>query len=363
MRVLEIGRPGFEATRDVTQASRGLSEFEVRLKVERYGLSSNNVTYAAVGEMLRYWDFFPASDPAESNGVIWGRVPVWGFASVIESQHPGVKEGERLFGYLPMSDELNIAAGKVHERTITDVSAHRAHLPGAYNSFTRCAADPMYREEHADLQMLLYPLFFTSFTIDDFLEDNKDYGATTFVLSSASSKTSIGTAQLLRRRGKSVVALTSTKNRAFVESVGIYDKVVTYDEVATLEHVPSVYIDVAGSRSLARSIHEALGESLTYSMVVGDTHWDEVPAPDEGPLVGPRPQFHFAPNQIEKRSKEWGAEELSRRVASAWADFVAWVPSWLTLREIDDQEHLATEWLRMVRGDVDPAEGVVVVVK
>ncbi len=54
------------------------------------------------------------------------------------------------------------------------------------------------------------------------------------VLTSASSKTAISQAFQLKSRGKArVVGLTSARNKAFVEGLGYYDQVVTYDDVAT----------------------------------------------------------------------------------------------------------------------------------
>jgi Protein of unknown function (DUF2855) len=45
------------------------------LRVDAFGLTTNNITYAMFGEAMFYWSFFPAVDG-------WGRVPVWGFAEV-----------------------------------------------------------------------------------------------------------------------------------------------------------------------------------------------------------------------------------------------------------------------------------------
>ena len=41
---------------------------EVLFEVERFGFSANNVTYALLGDALRYWDLFPA-EPG------WGQIP------------------------------------------------------------------------------------------------------------------------------------------------------------------------------------------------------------------------------------------------------------------------------------------------
>ena len=56
------------------------------LRVDTFGLTANNVTYAVFGEAMSYWDFFPAEDG-------WGRVPMWGFAEVERSEAEGVEAG------------------------------------------------------------------------------------------------------------------------------------------------------------------------------------------------------------------------------------------------------------------------------
>ena len=193
-----VDRDDYRNTRVVDASLAALDDGEVRLRVDAFGFTANNITYAAAGDMIGYSTFFPAPDLGDD--VNWGRVPVWGFADVVESLCDGVVAGERLFGYLPMSTELVIRPEHVSAASLRDGAAHRAALPAVYNHYERCAASPGY---HADLeaeQMLYRPLFFTAFLIDDFLADNDFFGATTIVLASASSKTAFGTAHLLSKR-------------------------------------------------------------------------------------------------------------------------------------------------------------------
>lgn len=354
---IEIGRPDIAQARLVPSVSAELADGQARLRVERFGLSANNVTYAVVGEMMSYWDFFPAQAAADGDSTGWGRVPVWGFATVTESRSADLAVGERLFGYLPMSPELVITVGRANENTVSDVSAHRSHLHSAYNSLRRCASDPIWSEASEDLQMLLYPLFFTSFVIDDFLLDNADFGAEQVIVSSASSKTSLGAAFLAKSRGVRVVGLTSAANLAFTAGLGLYDEVLSYEQAAELDEVPSVYIDVAGNRSVTFAVHERLGSRLAHSMIVGDTHWDDDAASAPAELPGPAPAFLFAPAQIAKRTEDWGAEELNARVADAWFRFTTWVPSWLVLEHRSGVEAVRDLYLDLLSNKIDPKVG------
>src|ERR1700754_4594915 len=68
------------------------------LRVDRVGLTANNVTYAVLGEAFRYWEFFPPADRGLDPS--WGLVPLWGFAEVAASAVAGVEPGQRVYGYL-----------------------------------------------------------------------------------------------------------------------------------------------------------------------------------------------------------------------------------------------------------------------
>ena len=162
---------------------------------------------------------------------------------MIASKHPGVAEGETLFGYFPMATHLVIEAADVSKRGLRDAAAHRQGVAPVYNAYTRVSGDPAFAGKQGDYQALLRPLFMLSFLVDDFLAENEFYGAKRVMLSSASSKTAYGLAHLLHARGNGikVIGLTSAGNTAFVKSLGCYDEVVTYDSVTSLP------ADIAGS--------------------------------------------------------------------------------------------------------------------
>jgi hypothetical protein len=166
----EVQRDDLATTRIVTSEVGDLADGEVLLHVDRFGFTSNNVTYAAFGDMLGYWKFFPTDDP-------WGRVPVWGFADVEQSAHPDVAEGSRVYGYLPMSSHLVVRPERVDHRSFADATPYRQVLPPTYNQYTFTTGDPSYDADRERERMLLWPLFFTGFLIDDFLGDNDLWGA------------------------------------------------------------------------------------------------------------------------------------------------------------------------------------------
>jgi Protein of unknown function (DUF2855) len=71
-----------------------LGDWEVQMRVERFALSSNNITYAALGDQLGYWRLFPAPDG-------WGRIPAWGYARVVASRSPVPAEGGACSAWSP----------------------------------------------------------------------------------------------------------------------------------------------------------------------------------------------------------------------------------------------------------------------
>jgi hypothetical protein len=318
------------------------------LRVERFGLSANNITYAMFGEAMSYWSFFPAQQG-------WGRMPVWGFAEVAHSEVEQLPTGARVYGYLPPSSELLVAPTRAGEDGFIDASPHRAALPAAYNSYARVEADPVYEPDTEELQMLLRPLFFTSWLIDDFLDEASLFGAGTAILSSASSKTASGLAFLLsRREGVEVVGLTSERSAEFTASLGVYDRVVTYGEIGSVADTPAVYVDMAGDARVRSEVHTHFGDALMHSAVVGATHHDRMGAvPDS--LPGPPPTFFFAPDRVAKRSTKWGRDGLEARIAEAWRAYVQWCAGWLQVVEGQGADPLQQAYLDLLDGRIDPA--------
>ncbi|MGZ8799890.1 MAG: DUF2855 family protein [Aeromicrobium sp.] len=354
-----VRRDDLRQTRWEDRPTDALEDGNVRLRIDAFALTSNNTTYAAFGEAMNYWSFYPTGDPTT------GCIPVWGFATVVESRCAGVDVGERIYGFWPISDEAVLQPARVNAGGFVDGAEHRRELHPVYNQYLRCSADPGYVAEREAEQALLRPLFATSFLIDDFLADNQFFGARTVVLSSASSKTAYDTAFCLAlRRGAAdavkVVGLTSPGNLAFTRSLGCYDEVLCYDDVPTaLADEPAVYVDFNGSVQLRAAVHERLADTLAYSCSVGGTHWDALGGANG--LPGPRPVLFFAPDQIRKRTGDWGPAGLQERLAAAWAAFMQPVTRadnpWLQVVRGRGPEAVEACYAALLDGTVRPQEG------
>lgn len=320
-----------------------LSEGQVRVAIESFSITANNITYGAIGDQFGYWKFFPAPEG-------FGRIPVWGFATVVESKVADAPVGLRLFGYLPMSTHLVMELIKTRHGYV-DTAAHRAELPPTYNAYNEAPVDKL-----DDYRSLLRPLLMTSFLLDDFLSE--DEALTTLVLSSASSKTAMGLAWFAKRRGRKVIGLSSPANLAQLEGLGLYDQLLPYDQVGDLASSgPTAFIDFAGNRAVVAAAHAALGDHLTRSLIVGGTHWEARGQGDK--RVGPEPVLFFAPDQIRKRASEWGPTEVDRRFTEGLVEFVAQSP-WLNIIHHHGSDGLLTAYAEVVDGRTLPQDGHII---
>ncbi len=349
-----VGRQDFSQHTWAQATLDGPAPGQVLIKVDRFAFTANNITYALLGDMLNYWAFFPADEG-------WGRIPVWGFGEVLRSQHEAIAEGERIYGYFPMSTHVMVQADHVKGASFVDVSDHRQALNGVYNQYVRCQLDPSYDPRFEDLQALFRPLFTTAFLIDDFLSDNSFFGAETVVLSSASSKTASGFAYALNRnRGNrppyNIVGLTSPGNVDFVEQLGTYDTVLTYDAASSLANeTPTVYVDFAGNSQLRSKLHHHFGDQLKYSCQVGLSHWNQATPPEK--LPGPEPQTFFAPTQLQKRIKEWGGNVFQQKLGTAWMEFRATAEQSIEVVTGRGRQAIEKVYLETLQGRVAPSQG------
>ena len=335
-----------------------LAAGEAVLKLDRFSITANNITYAVFGDAMQYWSFFPTGDPA------LGHMPVWGFANVIASTVPGVEVGERFYGYFPIASHLVMRPERATGRGFFDGAEHRKALVSAYNQYTRCSEDAGYAPATENLQALYRPLFITAFMLADHVVDNEGFGARRLLVSSASSKTAYGTAACLDGAGFERIGLTSGRNTDFVEGLGCYDRVVDYAAIEALPaDQPVTYLDFSGDPELRARIHHHFADALVHDCVIGSAGATKLNAPVA--LPGPRPQFFFAPNQIAKRNTDWGPAEFNRRYGEAERAFFARAADpanpWMRVVEHAGFDAAAGVIADLHAGRADPLEGHIVV--
>lgn len=348
--IFEVRKDDWSTTRFAESRAGALGDGQARFAIDRFALTSNNITYAVAGDMLDYWGFFPAEDG-------WGRIPAMGFADVLESNHPEVHAGERFFGFFPMAAQLVVSVGDASPGGFSDVSGHRANHAPVYRQYQRTTADPLYDAASEDRLLVLRGLFMTSFLVDSFLADNDCFGARTCVIGSASSKTAISLAWLLSHAERSarVVGVTSPRNRAFVEGLGYYDAVVEYADAKTLPAEPTAFVDCSGDGAFIDALHGHLGDDLKHHCVVGATHWNA--GPQSADLPGPEPAFFFAPGEVRNRIAAWGPEGFQERLGESWRAFCAESERWLRIERGAGREALERVYRALLAGDASPDTG------
>ena len=336
-----------------------LQEGQVRLTIEHFAFTANNTTYAAFGNAMKYWDFFPQAD------ISWGCIPVWGYAVVSESNCAGLSIGDRFYGYYPFANNIVMQPVRVSEAGFFDGAANRAHLHVLYNQYTNVVRDPSHNPKFDSLNSLLRPLFITSFLLDDFFADQNFLSAQTMVLSSASSKTSFGTAYALAQRTgvkPKVIGLTSVSNLAFTERLGLYDEVLTYDQVAQLDALaPTIYLDFSGSCTVRSAVHHQC-KGLVHSCAIGATHWKDLQFGVA--LPGPEPILFFAPAQLKKRITDWGGPQLQNKIGLAMQGFMMAaanpINAWMVVQKNEGKTSAQRVYDDVMTGRARPEIGLMV---
>lgn len=347
-----VRRDNFASSEIRVPVSDELRPGEVRLAIEKFGLTANNVSYARFGDGgVPFWNAFP--DTPES-----GRVPLWSFVRVVESRNAGIPVGGRYFGFVPMASHHTVQA-KVTPRGFVETAPQRAFLHPWYLTFQR-VGEP---DDLDDVRALMRPVFPASFNLADLVERQAAAGAKSVLVTSASCKTAIGLADELRARraGIPVVGVTSEGSRAFVESLGIYDEVVTYDAIESAGvTAPAVLVDFTGSAKWLGVVYQHFAPSLSHGVLIGMTH----PNPDDKAPPGlpdPQPEFFFTPVIEDHAVAAEGADAYYARYHEAEDRFLRQMASWVTIRGGQGPADLTDAFRCLLAGDQAPEVGRVLV--
>lgn len=352
---LWVDRTDLRKTKIVKESTSPLNEGEILVAIDEFGLTANNVSYAVSGATIGYWKFYPAPDN-------WGKVTVWGCANIIESRCDEIKVGERLWGFFPMASHATLQPGKIRDDQFGDVAPHREGLPGPdlYSTYRRTQTEPEIVQQYENERCCLFPLFATSFVIYDYLLYNKFFGAKQVVVGSASSKTGFGLAIMLHDDAavsQKIVGVTSTPNKAFVDSLKCCDQVVVYGDEAQIDNtIPTAYVDMSGDIKLTSTLHNHLQNNMVESAMVGASHWEE--GGKSVPLPGAKPKFFFAPTQIAKREKEWGPGETIKKAMEASFAVSSKVRDIMSVEWSEGAEAVNESWQNLLDNKIAGSTGI-----
>lgn len=332
-------------------ASPAAGDGEIQLRVDKFGLTSNNVTYAALGHPFHYFKFFPAQGP-------WSALPVWGVATITTSRVAALAEGTRVYGYFPAAREATL---RVADSSQTGFRVDRPELPpqhALYGQYALLDRDPLAIPGQEDLMMVMRPLFMTGLLLADYLTVSQRMGGKGVLISSAASKTSYGLASALKASGQDkVIGLCSTRSAPAAKALGLYDAVVSYDEIDGLDPALTlVYVDVAGSGPVREALLRRLGDSLRGIVAVGLTHWNEGAFGAKQTDV-PVETF-FAPGWSARRQKELGAAFFAQ-LRTGWLAQMKRAQQHFKLVHAQGAEALSAAFDKLVRGEAGADEAFV----
>jgi hypothetical protein len=263
-----------------------------------------------------------------------------------------------MYGYFPLARYVRLRPAAT---TPHGFAVDRGALPAVYNQYPLTRRDPFYLTGREEVMLVFRPLVLTGILLDDFIAEGHDwFGADAVVIASASSKTSIGLAYMLAKRpGRAPIALTSARNAPFVEKLGLYSRVVTYDEISDLSaNTPAVFVDVAGDARVRTAVARQLGANLKAAITVGRSHWDQTGGVGTVQTAENSVPF-FAPGWVERRREDWGPAALSQRITGAWHEFMREVDRWVHVVTGTGRDTVAATYDRMVGGLCAPDQAQV----
>lgn len=352
-RVLEVPRDEpLRRTRVTTEALLPPRDGQVHLVVERFGLSSNNVTYALLGDVLGHWLPFPAADG-------WGRVPAWGVATVVAGDPAVAPVGARFTGYLPMATHVSVhAVATSHGLRV--VSPERAEMALMYRELRRIDGDPTWDEDLIDAEVLMLPVSPAAGLLE---YDLRRAGTRHVVITSASSKTSLGVGRLLVEHGVRVTGLCGRERVPAVTSVGAFDQVLPYDDLTGLGVIEqTTYVDVAGDPAVTQDVLNRLGSAARGSVAVGGTRLASLGGTSTFEVEQPGPravQFDAGQREVDLMD-ELGHDAVAHIRQHARQVLVPWAAGALNVQRLEGLHAAGQAWVRMGAGSLEPLEAIIV---
>jgi len=337
-----IARKSPENVQCVTSEPYLIPENSVLVNVDKFSFTTTNVHYANNGD-ISHFNHFPTAD-AES-----AIVPVRGVGTVVVTRCDGVEEGVRIYGMFPMASYVTMTPEDLTATGFKDGTKCRLELPDEYRRYEFLPATPDPRE---DLTISLTHHWRTCCAIDDFMQKNKDFLAKAFIISSASSKLAIGLAHMLSKRGFQVYGITSQTK--FAGNLGVYNKLVTYQNIRQLPRIRTVFLDLAGEDQCTHDVHALLiqTQGMAYSMKIGKTHWSVDPA--KVSIQGTPPVDFDTVDYYEKLGDD--AAALESKVKETLPGFLEFCEGCTTVKQRRGAKAAGTGYTNIREGKVEPSD-------
>ncbi|KAK3058288.1 hypothetical protein LTR09_001366 [Extremus antarcticus] len=301
--VIKKANIGEHKTVPITTTLPALHDGHVRFRSVVVSLTSNNLTYAQMGSMLKWWDMYPVQSelPSPFNDQdTYGIVPVWGYGEVLESKVAGLEPRMLVWGFWPTTDlavDLKLDPAGVEGHWI-ETSDFRKDVQTMYKRFilrdvgARLASLDQSKYEQMAWESACRPIWEAGYLLSHAIfgeahahpanagpwtEADADLTSAVVISLSASGKTPRAFTEALVHRGPSegplgFLAITSTVKSSLCPKAAFPTKIVEYANMAdneTMEWIQAqrpkkiVIADFGGRGDSLFRLHEALVQHLS----------------------------------------------------------------------------------------------------
>ncbi|KAJ0118197.1 hypothetical protein J7T55_008980 [Diaporthe amygdali] len=391
----------------IPYAPLGPSSVRVRTKV--MSLTSNNMTYAKAGFLMKLWGIhpLPPSTPAPFNDATkYGRINCWGFAEVLDSTHPSVEKGSYLWGYLPIGtlpQDLILQKGEVPGQVFVK-NDYRQDIFPMYNRYSifppNLRSSIEAKTESVAYDAIVRIMFETAYLVNRFVftSDPKDTvnpgpgdaewgprkadieGATIICLAPG-SKVALSFVRELRHGRKKAVAkvigAASSYSLEFVRGTGEYDEVISTSEepsdvlIGIPDSAKVVLVDFGGRGGIAQKWAEAMSKThrevllMLCGLEISEESSSNVLAGFQQ-IQSSAPTYESmqinASDIRDRAIAKVGEERYFREFEEAWDTFKKDSIKGLKIHWGDGMEAVIKGWDSLAAGKAQPNEGLVYVI-
>lgn len=384
-----------------------LGPSSVRVRTKVMSLTSNNMTYAKAGFLLKWWGVHPLphSTPAPFNDATkYGRINCWGFAEVLDSTHPSVTKGGYLWGYLPigtLAQDLIVEKGTVSGQIFVK-NDYRQDIFSIYNRYfvfpPELGSRIDSRAESVAYDAILRIMYETSYLVNRFVfttepketvipgpdgvawDSNKaDIKSAMIICLAPGSKVALSFARELRHGEKKpvakVIGAASDYSIEFVRETGEYDEVIsTSDEPSkVLAEIPSdnkiVLVDFGGRGGIAKKWAVAISKNhknvllMDCGREISEQSSSEVLASFQQPQAVTYESAQINASDMRDRAiAKVGEEKYFRDFEEAWDTFKKTPIRSLRISWGTGLDDVLKGWKSLAAGMVQPDEGLVYVI-
>ncbi|KAI6086155.1 hypothetical protein F4821DRAFT_238980 [Hypoxylon rubiginosum] len=374
-----------------------LKESSIQIRTEALCLTSNNFSYCRVGHLLGWWDVhpIPASTPAPYNDTsIYGRINCWGYAKVTDSTFAGVPKGSYVWGYLPIGtlpQNLTVKAGTVPGQILITDEYRQKQLP-IYNRYwvhpESVSKEIAAKSDAIAYEAIVRVMHLTSYLMTGYMfpadpaqsvqltPETADLAGATVISFAPGSKVGLAFAQLLRdpKRSSSskpfkVIGAASEYSRAYVESTGAYDEVVSStsdDPLAVLSRIgvskdaKVAIFDFGGRAGAAWKWVAAIKAQYPRAQftAIGADVSDPLAAAAPPQIEGLDFSQVNADGLLQLAMKKDGEREFWEGYESAWKEYRDTVLKGLKIRWGEGMGDVEKGWEKFTKNEVQADEGL-----